>query len=73
MSSMTSLAYDVPPLFSITQDLDIELLDEEKLWEAHTREEWTALQKQRTQSPTSLSGPPLLILFLEKNTTRRLH
>lgn len=48
---MTSLAYDVPPLFSITQDLDIELLDEEKLWEAHTREEWIALQKQRSHSP----------------------
>jgi hypothetical protein len=51
MSSMASLAYDVPPGFSITQDLDIEILDEEKLWEATNREDWTALQKQREYSP----------------------
>jgi hypothetical protein len=51
MSSMASLAYDIPPMFSITQDLDIELLDEEKLWEATNREDWTALQEQRGYSP----------------------
>jgi hypothetical protein len=51
MSSMASLAYDIPPMFSITQDLDIELLDEEKLWEATNREDWTALQEQREYSP----------------------
>jgi hypothetical protein len=51
MSSMASLAYDIPPMFSITQDLDIELLDEEKLWEAANRGEWIALQEQRTYSP----------------------
>jgi hypothetical protein len=44
MSSMASLAYDIPPVFSITQDLDIELLDEEKLWEATNREDWTTLR-----------------------------
>jgi hypothetical protein len=51
MSSMASLAYDIPPLLSITQDLDIELLDEEKLWEAANRGEWMALQEQHTYSP----------------------
>jgi len=50
MSSMASLAYDIPPMFSITQDLDIELLDEEKLWEAPKRTEWASLQEQRTHS-----------------------
>lgn len=52
MSSMASLAYDIPPMFSITQDLDIELLDEEKMWEASNRAEWTILQEQRANSPT---------------------
>jgi hypothetical protein len=51
MSSMASLAYDIPPMFSITQDLDIELLDEEKLWEATNREAWTTLQEQREYGP----------------------
>lgn len=49
---MASLAYDTPPMFSITQDLDIELLDEEQLWEAPTRVEWTTLQEQRTHKPS---------------------
>ena len=70
ISSMASLAYDIPPMFSITQDLDIELLDEEKRWEAGNRGEWIALQEQRTYSPVSLSGTPLLIWFLERNTAR---
>ena len=47
---MASLAYDIPPMFSITQDLDIELLDEEKLWEAANRAEWMVLQEQRADS-----------------------
>ena len=49
---MASLAYDLPPMFSITQDLDIELLDEEKLWEAANRAEWMMLQEQRADSPS---------------------
>jgi hypothetical protein len=51
MSSMAGLAYDIPPMFSITQDLDIELLDEEKIWEATDREGWTTLQGQREYGP----------------------
>jgi hypothetical protein len=51
MSSMASLAYDIPPMFSITQDLDIELLDEEKSWEATNREDWTTLQEEGERGP----------------------
>ncbi|KAH0280824.1 hypothetical protein KCU91_g728, partial [Aureobasidium melanogenum] len=47
MSSMASLAYDLPPMFSVTQDLDIELLDEEKLWEASDSHEWDRLRQER--------------------------
>jgi hypothetical protein len=47
MSSMASLAYDLPPMFSVTQDLEIELLDEEKLWEASNSQEWDRLRQER--------------------------
>lgn len=49
MSSMASLAYDLPPMFSVTQDLDIELLDEEQLWEASDSHEWNDLRQERVQ------------------------
>jgi hypothetical protein len=51
MSSMASLAYDIPPMFSITQDLDIELLDEEKLWEATNREDWNIMRMKGEHGP----------------------
>lgn len=44
---MASLAYDLPPMFSVTHDLDVELLDEEKLWEATDSQEWDKLRMQR--------------------------
>ncbi|KAK6004309.1 hypothetical protein QM012_008171 [Aureobasidium pullulans] len=47
MSSMASLTYDLLPMFSVTQDLDVELLDEEKLWEASSSPEWDELRQQR--------------------------
>ncbi|KAH0169772.1 hypothetical protein KCU67_g2922, partial [Aureobasidium melanogenum] len=47
MSSMASLAYDLPPMFSVTQDLEIELLDEENLWEASNSQEWDRLRQER--------------------------
>ena len=48
MSSMTSVTYDLCPAFSVTQDLEVEILDEECLWEASTLEQWQALRKSQT-------------------------
>lgn len=45
---MASLAYDLPPMFSITQDLDVEMLDEEKLWEASDSQDWARIQEKRS-------------------------
>jgi hypothetical protein len=44
---MASLPYDIPSMFAITQDLDIELLDEGKFWKVTNEEGLTALQEQR--------------------------
>jgi hypothetical protein len=35
---MASLPYDIPSMFAITQDLDIELLDEGKFWKVMNEE-----------------------------------
>lgn len=50
-SSLLVLVYDVPPGVGITHDLEIELLEEEKLWNAATEEHWQALRDFRSPSP----------------------
>lgn len=45
------LVYDVPPGFGITQDLEIDLLEEEKLWNAVTAEDWRTLRDSGSPSP----------------------
>lgn len=44
--------YGLPPGLGITQDLEIEVLKEEKLWNASTAEEWRALRDSEISSPT---------------------
>lgn len=45
MSSLMTVTYDLCPAFSVTQDLHIEMLDEECLWEASSRQQWDILKK----------------------------
>ena len=51
MSSLMTVTYGTAPAFSVTQDLDIEILDEECLWEASTSQQWETLKK--SQPPRS--------------------
>lgn len=48
-----TVTYDVAPAFSVTQDLDIEILDEECLWEASTSQQWEALKNSQLPRPTT--------------------
>lgn len=50
-SSLLVLLYDFPPGFSITRDLEIELLDQEKLWNAPSAEHWRNLQAKEPVLP----------------------
>ena len=47
MCSLMTVTYDVAPVFSVTQDLDVEILDEECLWEAGTSQQWDAFRTSR--------------------------
>ncbi|KAJ5032721.1 uncharacterized protein L3040_009315 [Drepanopeziza brunnea f. sp. 'multigermtubi'] len=52
MSSLMTVIYDLCPVFGVTQDLDIEILDAECLWEAANKEQWESFRRsQRAQSP----------------------
>lgn len=53
-SSLLVIMYDIPPGAGITQDLEIEVLEEEKLWTAATAEDWQSLRNSgsRSQSRT---------------------
>ncbi|KAI9053707.1 hypothetical protein LZ554_002660 [Drepanopeziza brunnea f. sp. 'monogermtubi'] len=52
MSSLMTIIYDLCPVFGVTQDLDIEILDAECLWEAANKEQWESFRRsQRAQSP----------------------
>jgi hypothetical protein len=42
-----TIAYDLTPTFSVTQDLDIVLLDEECFWEASSSQEWESLKRRQ--------------------------
>lgn len=59
-----TVTYDLCPVFSVTQDLDIEILDEECLWEAGTREQWEALRRlQAPRSPTTVRNAMRHLIF----------
>lgn len=50
-SSLLVLVYDIAPGVGITQDLEFELLEEEKLWNAANAEDWRALRESASPSP----------------------
>ena len=50
-SNLLVTLYDILPGFDTTQDLDIEVLEEEGLWNVSTAEEWQTL-RQTTAAPT---------------------
>lgn len=49
-SNLFVILYDILPGFDTTQDLDIEVLEEEGLWEVSTEEQWQTL-RQKTTAP----------------------
>lgn len=51
-SNLLVVAYDLPPGFGITQDLEFGLLEEDKLWTAATAEDWQALRMSNPPLPT---------------------
>jgi hypothetical protein len=42
-----TVTYDISPVLSVTHDLEMDLLDDECLWEATTSQQWTSLRKTR--------------------------
>lgn len=53
MSSLLTITYDMSPGFSVAQDLDVDMPDEERLWEAPTAQQWQEIIRNR--------GPRVLI------------
>lgn len=51
MSSLITVTYDMSPGFSVTQDIDMEMPDEEQLWEATSSEQWGELLKSHNRQP----------------------
>jgi len=59
-----TVSYDLPPAFSVTQDLDIEILEEECLWEASTSQQWDALRKlQALRTKTTVRDAMTHLIF----------
>lgn len=52
MSSLICVTYAIAPGFSVTEDLDIEILDAECLWEASDSGQWDVLRKSLTTRPS---------------------
>ena len=50
-SNLLVVAFDIPPVFGIVQDLEIPLLAEEALWNAPTAEAWRTLRDARPPAP----------------------
>lgn len=70
MSSLVTVTYDMSPGFSVTQDIDMEMPDEEQLWEATSAEQWEGLVKsQNRQHPITVRDALKHLLFAKELST----
>ncbi|KFY79552.1 hypothetical protein V499_01484 [Pseudogymnoascus sp. VKM F-103] len=72
MSSLMTVAYDMTPSFSVTQDIDLEMPDEERLWEATNAQQWEEIIKSR-KAPTLISVRDAMthLIFAKEDSTSR--
>jgi hypothetical protein len=66
MSSLITVSYDVTPSFSVTQDIDMEMPDEERLWEATSSQQWEELVKSRRQDPITVRDAMNHLVFAKE-------
>lgn len=72
MSSLMTVAYDITPSFSVTQDIDLEMPDEERLSEATSAQQWEELIKSRnTPSPITVQDAMTHLIFAKEDSTSR--
>lgn len=69
-SNLLVVLYDIAPWFDTTQDLEIELLDEDELWNSSTNEKWEVLNQQKILSPNR-TIPSVLVDMLSATTQDR--
>jgi hypothetical protein len=70
MSSLMTVTYDMTPSFSVTQDIDLEMPDQERLWEATSAEQWGKLMKSRnSQAPTTIRDAMTHLIFGKERST----
>ena len=68
------VTYDLTPSFSVTQDLDIETLDEECLWEASTGQQWKLLKNaQPPRSRTTVRDALTHLILGKEHSTVAAH
>ena len=72
MSSLMTVAYDMTPGFSVTQDIELEMPDEERLWEATSAQKWEELVKSRnSQSLITVRDAMTYLIFAQEHSTSR--
>ncbi|KFY65397.1 hypothetical protein V496_02589 [Pseudogymnoascus sp. VKM F-4515 (FW-2607)] len=70
MSSLMTVTYDVAPGFSVMKDIDLEMPDEEQLWEATSAQQWEELVKPRTrQVPITVRDAMTHVIFAKELST----
>ncbi|KAK9774958.1 hypothetical protein SCAR479_08232 [Seiridium cardinale] len=61
-SNLLVVLYDITPGFDINQDLDFPVLEDERLWDVSTAEEWYPLRQMTTPPSQTIQGVLLDIL-----------
>jgi hypothetical protein len=63
MSSLLMLTYDLAPICTVTQDIEVDMPDPENLWEATSADHWQELMSQRTDTPITVRSAMRQLLF----------
>lgn len=69
MSSLMTITYGMPPICSVTQDIEIEMPEHENLWEAATAEQWQELMYQNADVPSLTVRSAMRQLFFGNKVT----
>lgn len=65
-----TVTYDVAPGFSVMKDIDLEMPDEEQLWEATSAQQWEELVKPRArQVPITVRDAMTHVIFAKELST----
>ncbi|KAF2176406.1 hypothetical protein K469DRAFT_678836 [Zopfia rhizophila CBS 207.26] len=68
ISNLISTTFGINPGFSHTQDLEFEVLDEERLWNARSAKEWKEMQGPRTpRAPSTIRAVISDVVFTDRH------